>query len=283
MASSTVQKRSLIGVSPYPHRVSAELTPDTRMTSKAYLNSRAPIAFAHRGAHDGVGVIENTMTAFSAAIDLGYRYIETDAHSTSDGVVVAFHDDRLDRVTDRTGLIRELPWSEVRAARVGEDDHVPLLEELLGTWPEVRVNIDPKHDSVIEPLIGVLERAGAIERVCIGSFSDRRIDRVRRALGPRLCVGLGPVAIARLRLGSIGVPVGRIAGDCAQVPTKQGPVRLVDERFVRAAHRRGMQVHVWTVDEPAEMDRLLDLGVDGIMTDRAGTLREVLARRGAWP
>lgn len=252
------------------------------MPIKTYLDSPLPIAFAHRGAHDGADVIENTMTAFQAAVDLGYRYIETDVHATADGVLVAFHDERLDRVTDRVGLIRELPWSEVRAARVGATDTVPLLEDLLGTWPDVRVNIDPKHDTAVEPLTRVLEETNAVERVCVGSFSGRRIVRVRRALGPTLCTGMGPLEIGRLRVASYGVPAGRFAGNCAQVPTGRGRIALVDERFVRAAHARNIQVHVWTIDDEIEMDRLLDLGIDGLMTDRATALRSVLQRRGTW-
>jgi glycerophosphoryl diester phosphodiesterase len=240
------------------------------------------VGFAHRGAHDGGEVIENTMSAFAAAVDLGYRYVETDVHATADGHLVAFHDDRLDRVTDRQGLIRDLPWQEVKAARVGPNEHVPLLEDLLGTWPQLRVNIDPKHDNAVEPLIAVLRRAAAIDRVCVSAFSDRRIRRVRSALGPALCTGMGPAAIGRLRAASYGVPTGVLANDCAQVPTRQGRVRLVDERFIRAAHARGIAVHVWTIDDEAEMEHLLDLGVDGIMTDRAVLLRDVLERRGVW-
>jgi glycerophosphoryl diester phosphodiesterase len=253
-----------------------------RSPRKPFVDSPVPVGLAHRGAHDGAEVIENTMSAFAAAVDLGYRYVETDVHATADGVLVAFHDDRLDRVTDRQGLIRELPWSEVKAAQVGRNETVPLLENLLGAWPQLRVNIDPKHDSAIDPLVTVLERSGAIERVCVGAFSDRRISRVRNALGRRLCTGMGPAAIARLRLASYGVPTGSFANDCAQVPVKQGRVTLVDERFVHAAHDRDIAVHVWTIDDEAEMERLLDLGVDGLMTDRAVLLRDVLQRRGAW-
>jgi glycerophosphoryl diester phosphodiesterase len=249
---------------------------------KAFLDSPTPLAFAHRGAHDGTNVIENTMAAYEAAVELGYRYIETDVHATSDGELVAFHDERLDRVTDRTGLIRTMPWREVRSATVGVDERVPLLEDLLGAWPDVRINIDPKHDTSVEPLVDVVRRTNAVDRVCVGAFSDRRIARVRRALGERLCTGMGPRAIARLRASCYGAPVGRFAGDCAQVPVRTGRVTLVDERFVETAHRHGLQVHVWTIDDPGEMARLLDLGVDGIMTDRAATLRAVLEQRGEW-
>jgi glycerophosphoryl diester phosphodiesterase len=252
------------------------------MSPKRFLDWPGAIAFAHRGAHDGDEVIENTMSPFAAAADLGYRYVETDVHATADGKLVAFHDERLDRVTDRSGLIRELPWKEVQAARVGASERVPLLEDVLGTWPEVRVNIDPKHDSAVDPLVSVLSRTAAVERVCVGSFSEGRIARVRRALGPRLCTGMGPSAITRLRVASYGIPAGRFAGDCAQVPVGYGKVPLVDARFVRAAHRRGLQVHVWTIDDEAEMQRLLDLGVDGLMTDQASRLRDVFVRRGLW-
>jgi glycerophosphoryl diester phosphodiesterase len=250
---------------------------------KPYLDAPGPIAFAHRGAHDGADVIENTMRAFAAAVELGYRYVETDVHATADGVLVAFHDDRLDRVTDRVGLIRELPWRDVQAAVVGEHEGVPLLEDVLGTWPDLRVNIDPKHDTAVDSLVRVIERTGAVDRVCVGSFSDRRTDRVRTALGHRLCTAMGPVAVGRLRGASRRVPVGRFTADCAQVPVRQGRITIVDEQFVAAAHVRGIAVHVWTIDEPDEIDRLLDLGVDGIMTDRATALRTVLDRRGAWP
>lgn len=250
---------------------------------KLYLDVRGPIAFAHRGAHDGADVIENTMTAFSSAVELGYRYVETDVHATADGVLVAFHDDRLDRVTDRVGLIRELSWQEVRAAVVGESEHVPLLEDVLTTWPKLHVNIDPKHDSAVEPLVRVIERTGAVDRICVGSFSDRRTARVRAALGDRLCTAMGPVSVGRLRAASRHVPIGRLTADCAQVPVRQGRVTIVDEHFVQAAHVRGVAVHVWTIDDPVEMDRLLDLGVDGIMTDEATVLRDLMQRRGAWP
>jgi len=222
------------------------------------------------------------MPAFEAAVALGYRYVETDVHVTADGVVVAFHDDHLDRVTDRVGAIADLPWSEVARARVDGREPIPLLEDLLGTWPGLRVNIDPKHDEVVEPLATVLTRTGSVERVCIGAFSDRRLDRLRAMLGPRLCTSLGPMAVARLRAASYGVGRRRPDGCCVQVPPTAKGHALVDERFVATAHRLELAVHVWTIDEPDEMARLLDLGVDGIMTDRPAILREVLERRAEW-
>jgi glycerophosphoryl diester phosphodiesterase len=245
-----------------------------------FLDHAGPLAFAHRG---GAGDWpENTLPAFEGAVALGYRYLETDVHVTADGVLLAFHDESLDRVTDRQGLIRELPYDEVSRARVDGREPIPRLDELLGTWPEVRVNIDCKHDSAIDALVDVLYRTNSFRRVCLAAFSDKRLDRLRAKTGGGVTTSLGPKGIARLRAASFGARAGRFTAQCAQVPPTGGGRTLVDERFVRAAHDRGLQVHVWTIDEPEEMTRLLDLGVDGIMTDRPAVLKQVLEQRGEW-
>ena len=246
-----------------------------------FLDWPGPLAFAHRGGASEAP--ENTMPAFEHAVRLGYRYLETDAHVTADGKLIAFHDDRLDRVTDRTGVIGELPWSEVSRAKVDGREPIPLLEDLLTAWPDVRVNIDPKHDAAAEPLAEAIVRTGTVDRVCVAAFSDRRIDKVRSLVGPALCTGMGPRQIAQLVAASRGMPGGkRLRSPCAQVPPHQGRLPLVTERFVAAAHRLGVQVHVWTIDDREEMARLLDLGVDGVMTDRPNVLKELLVERGEW-
>ena len=136
----------------------------------------------------------------------------------------------------------------------------------------------------ITPLVEVLTRTAAFDRVCIGAFSGRRVARFRRLTQNRVCTSMGPTEVARLRASSYGVPVGRFAPACAcaQVPARAARMPLVDRRFVDAAHRRDLQVHVWTINDADEMGRLLDLGVDGIMTDRPAVLKEVLERRQAW-
>ena len=249
-----------------------------------FLDAPGVLAFAHRGAHgsDVGGVTENSMEAFQAAVRLGYRYVETDVHRTSDGVLVAFHDDVLDRVTDRTGRIGDLPWSAVSEARMAGGETVPLFEDLLGSWPDLRVNVEPKADGAVDLLAEVLERTGSVDRVCAGSFSGRRLAQLRQRLGPRLCTSLGPLGTVGLRVASFRVPIPRLPAACAQVPVRQGPIPVVDRRFVDAAHRRGLQVHVWTVDDPQEMRQLLDIGVDGLMTDRPAVLKDVLTARGLW-
>jgi glycerophosphoryl diester phosphodiesterase len=252
------------------------------MVRYAFLDWPGPIPFAHQGAHRDGGPGENTMSAFEAAIEMGYRYIETDVHATADGVLVALHDDTLDRVTDHTGVIANMRWAEVRKARVAGAEQVPLLEDLLGLWPDVRVNIDPKHDAAVDPLVDVIRRTGAIERVCIGAFSDRRLARIRGLLGPRLCTSMGPRQVARLLAASKGLPAGRFTAGCVQVPARRGIVPLVTKRFVDTAHQRNLPVHVWTINDPDEMRQLLDLGVDGIMTDAPDVLKQVMDERATW-
>ncbi|HEX7276347.1 MAG TPA: glycerophosphodiester phosphodiesterase [Acidimicrobiales bacterium] len=245
----------------------------------AYLDHPGPLAFAHRGG--AADFPENTMLSFESALRLGYRYLETDVRTTSDGVLLTFHDEVLDRVTDMTGRLGDLPWSEVSKARI-DGQPIPRLEEVLAAWPDARVNIDAKMDEAVAPLAEVIERVGAHDRVCVAAFTDLRLRQFRLLTGGRVCTAMGPRAIARLKGAGYRAPTGPFAAGCVQVPLYHGRIRVVDRRFVAAAHRRGIHVHVWTIDEPAEMDRLLDLGVDGIMTDRPTVLRDVLERRGEW-
>jgi glycerophosphoryl diester phosphodiesterase len=250
-------------------------------TLHPYLDHPSTLAFAHRGgAADG---IENTAAAFRRAADIGYRYFETDVHTTADGKLVAFHDTTLDRVTDASGKISALPWSEVQQARVGGKEPPALFEELLEEFPEARWNVDIKAEPALVPLVDLIRRASAWDRVCIGSFSEGRVARAMRLAGPRLATSYGVRGVMGLRLRSYGIPAAlRMGAVCAQVPESQSGIRVVDRRFVTATHERGLQVHVWTVNDADRMAALLDLGVDGIMTDHLETLRAVLTDRGVW-
>ncbi|GGT47109.1 glycerophosphodiester phosphodiesterase [Streptomyces purpureus] len=246
-----------------------------------YLDHPAPIPFAHRGGTaDG---LENTAAAFRRAAASGYRYFETDVHTTADGALVAFHDTTLDRVTDARGRIRDLPWSAVREARVAGKEPLPLFEDLLEEFPEARWNVDIKAESALAPLVELIRRADAWDRVCVGSFDEGRVARALKLAGPRLATSYGVRGVLGLRLRSLGIPAAlRRGAVAAQVPESQSGIRVVDRRFVAAAHARGLQVHVWTVNDPERMASLLDLGVDGIMTDHLETLRTVLTDRGVW-
>lgn len=240
-----------------------------------YLDFDGPIAFAHRGGGDAP---ENTLAAFTQAVDLGYQYLETDVHVTADGVVVAFHDDELSRTCHIAGRISELTWAAVSAARVGGSEPIPRLADLFDAWPDIRWNIDCKSDRAVEPLATEVQRHDALKRVCLASFSDRRIRRLRLRLGPTLCTAAATYELAALWSFGLGLGIPLVA----QVPVRRGPVGVVTERFVRRAHRHRLPVHVWTIDDAVEMHRLLDLGVDGLMTNRPETLRSVLVERDEW-
>ncbi len=214
-------------------------------------------------------------------MSLGYSYLETDVQATADGVLVAFHDRTLDRVTDRAGRISGLPQREVTAARIGGTDPIPLLEDLLGAWPEARFNIDVKDGPAVRPLVEVLRRTAAWDRVCITSFSARRLGAVRRQLPRPVCMATSPIGVGALQLGAPGRVLApqlrRMSVRCAQIP-----IRVASEPFLHRAHAAGLQVHVWTVNDREIMTGLLDLGVDGIMTDETAMLRDVLIARGQW-
>jgi glycerophosphoryl diester phosphodiesterase len=250
-----------------------------------YLDAGGPIALAHRGF--SAAAPENSMAAFAAAVELGYRYVETDVHVTADGIVVAFHDDTLDRVTDGTGAVVQQPWAVVRRARIAGVEPVPTLEELLGTWPDLRVNIDVKSEAAAVPTAEVIERTRAHDRVCVASFSDARRRAALRALSRPVATSAGNWTAGRFVLTAA---LGRQAAveralrevDCLQVPPRYRGVPVVTPATLAAAHRAGVQVHVWTVNSAAEMRRLLDLGVDGLVSDRADVLRDVLVERGQW-
>ncbi len=253
----------------------------------AYLASPVPRAFAHRGWHiDELDGMENSLSAFRRAADEGYHHLETDVQVTSDGVVVVHHDPILDRTTDRSGIVASLPWSEVRQARIAGKESISRLEDVLEELPNAHFNIDVKIDAAVEPFVRVINRTGSLDRVAAASFSAGRLRRIRRLGGPKLTMAMGPIS-AGVVWGNCRLPLVSLRfltrGVMAQVPMRYRRLSLVNESFVRMAHRYGAEVHVWTIDDADQMRLLLDTGVDGIVTDRPDLLRSVLLERGAWP
>jgi len=251
----------------------------TRRVPSRFLDHPRPLAFAHRG---GAGHFpENSFKAFEHAVGLGYAYLETDVHATADGTVVAFHDKTLDRVTDSAGAIAELTAAQVAAARIAGSEPIPLLADLLMTWPEHRFNIDVKDEPVIGPLVDLLKATNSWDRVCITSFSGRRLNATRRLLPQPVCMATPPAAVGAISAGTparvLAERFARLSIQCAQVPQQ-----VATRQFIRRAHAAGLQVHVWTVNDATSMASLLDLGADGIMTDQTEALRDVLIARGQW-
>jgi len=247
-----------------------------------YLDNTSPIAFAHRGGTSAAP--ENTLRAFDDAVTLGYRYVETDVHSTRDGRLVAFHDNDLQRTCGKPWQIEETDWSTLSTARIDGTDPIPLLEDLLTSWPDLRINIDCKSDAAMQPLIDTTRRSNCIDRICVGSFSDKRLQHIRSELGAGLCTSMGPQEVVRLVLGSTtGIPISPSRHALiAQVPVRQGPIPVVTRRSIARAHRLGLQIHVWTIDDPLQIGQLLDMGVDGVMSDDTRALKDVFVARNLW-
>ncbi|MFC4555988.1 glycerophosphodiester phosphodiesterase [Georgenia faecalis] len=262
-----------------------------------YLTWPGPLALAHRGG--GGEAPENSRAALEHMAALGFRYFETDARATADGVVVLQHDADLDRTTDGTGPLARRTWAEVARMRDRSGSAPLRLRDVLAEYPELRLNIDAKEDTVVGPLVREITDAGAEDRVCLASFSDARLRRMRAAFGGQVATSLGQRETARLVLAAAArVPPGaarrrplRVPAPggppprravAVQVPPRHGGIPVVTAPFVALAHRLGLAVHVWTVDDATAMTRLLDLGVDGIVTDRPRVLRAVLEARGEW-
>ena len=258
---------------------------------RPYLSHEHPIRLAHRGS--GVLWPQNTMPAFQGAVDLGCRYLETDLHMTADGKVVVFHDDHLDDLTDGNGKVWDGEWARLAtldAAYWFDPDHdyplrgtgigIPLFADMVATFPDALWNLDLKQSGIEQTVADEVARLNLEERVLIGSFHDSRIRRFRRATGGRVATSAGPRETAgALAAGRAGRAPGGSA-DAFQIPERVGLLKVAGRRFVDAAHRAGKQVHVWTVNDPEAMNRLLDLGVDGIVTDRPDLLNKVLKERG---
>ena len=248
--------------------------------SHPYLAGAGFAAFAHRGG--GLENPENSQRAFAAAVAMGYRYIETDVQATADGVVVVFHDDDLAPLTDGAGAIAALPYSEVRQALIHRSEPLMTLEEALIRFPDTRFNIDIKTDHALEPTLDLVRRMDVLDRVCLASFSDTRLARIRKRLGAAACTGGGPRDVAKLKFASWGLPLPGNACQCAQVPLKEYRIPIPTRRFIAHCNRQGVAVHAWTINSADEMRRLIRLGVNGIMTDRPSLLKQIAQEFGVW-
>ncbi len=258
-----------------------------------YLDGPHPRAYAHRGWHTGdLAGCENTLEAFRRAVDEGFAYLELDVHATADGVAVVHHDATLDRTTTGTGRIDAHTAEALRGVRVRGRLPLPRLDEVLAALPGTRITVELKSAAVVAPVLAALEAADAWDRVCVGGVVDGWLAAARAGGGPRLCTSMAQASAVGLRsrawLDALPrplswLPAPPVRGDLAQLPHRFGALTVVDAALVRTAHAQGREVHVWTVDDPVEMAQLLDLGADGLLSDRPDVLREVLRSRGRWP
>jgi glycerophosphoryl diester phosphodiesterase len=237
-----------------------------------------PVAIAHRGG--SLEAEENTLEAFAYAVGLGFRDIETDVHTTRDGVAVIHHDATLERMTGDPRAIAAMDWAEVARVRTHGGAAIPRVDEALAAFPEVRFVLELKAGGAAVALAPVLRRE--LDRVAVGGFEPRHTAEARTRLGDGLLWSPGRRGVLGLWLRGWGLPLPRPGFRVVHVPPVFRGIPVVTRRFVSAAARAGVAVQVWTVDEADEMERLLDMGVHGVMTDRPSVLRAVMRARGAW-
>jgi glycerophosphoryl diester phosphodiesterase len=240
---------------------------------------------AHRGL--ALEAPENTLLAFAKAIAAGVTHIETDVHVSADGVAMISHDPDLKRVAARSATVAHLTSHELRRVDLGSGQGFCSLAEALDAFPETRFNIDIKVPGAVQPTVDAIRNANAVPRVLIGSFgAARRLQAVRMLPGVATSVSSrGAIAaVAAARAGRVAV-LRRILRDvqAVQLPVSVAGMTTFTRRTVPAFHAAGVEVHAWTINEEAAMERLLDLGVDGLITDRADVALGVLARRASKP
>jgi glycerophosphoryl diester phosphodiesterase len=260
------------------------------MTDWPYLSLEHPIRFAHRGSR--ILWPENTMHAFARAVeDYEYRYLELDVRVTRDRRVMVFHDATMERVTNGAGKITDWDYAELAALDAaywfGEDEGYPLrggditvptLEEVYRTWPDVHVNIDLKASDIEWAVAEVVRACGREDSTLIGSFRDRRIARFRRITKGAVATSAGPRLVAAMIAAARAGRTLRSKVQAYQLPYNYRGMKITP-RLVDAIHRVDAQIHLWTVDEPEDMHRFLDMGVDGIVTDRPDLLNDAIEER----
>ena len=251
-----------------------------------FLSFEHPLRFAHRGST--ILWPENTLKAFQGAAGYGCQYIESDLHMTRDGIIVLFHDDKLERLTNGRGKIKNWDWEDLRRLDAayyfkpdqnfplrGKNISIPSLEEAVTAFKNIMFNLDLKQPCMEPALSEFIKKHRLQDRVLITSFNDFRTRRFQKLLKTASSAGIIETALNRIWTG-LGGRAYKTRAEAWQVPVKKGCFNVINKRLINAAHKAGIQVHAWTVNEPAEMDRLLKMGVDGIVTDRIDILTRII-------
>ena len=261
------------------------------------LDARTPLVMAHRGGAE-IGP-ENTLPTFERAAAMGVDVIEVDVHGTADGNLVVIHDATVDRTTDGSGRVSEMTLDELKKLDAGfrwsadggntfpfrgRGVRIPTLQEVFAAFPKMKFNVEPKQGtpSIIKPLCRIVRENAMTDKVVVGSFSQTILDEFR-AECPEVATSASASEVSKfLAMYKTGVSESYSPPmQALQVPEKAAGIEIVSKEFVEAAHRRNLKVHVWTVNQTADMQRLLDMGVDGIITDYPGRLMTLLGRQPA--
>ena len=243
------------------------------MSLHPYLKTPGVAISAHRGG--SMEAPENTLESFKYSLELGCAYIETDVQLSSDGIPYIFHDDDLSRLLGKDVTFNSLHSSEIQNLKLFESFDIPTLETALTTFPDALFQIDLKTDEVAIPAMKIIETLEAFDRVCIASFSSKRLALINE-MYPHVCLSMGPKEILKLLLASYGLYKKKVPGNCLQVPIYQYGIKLVTKRFIQYVQNIGLKIHVWTINDKNQMQQLINLGVDGIITDRPKALKDLL-------
>ena len=244
------------------------------MSIHPYLDVPGVAISAHRGG--SIEAPENTIESFEYSIELGSSYIETDVQLSSNGIPYIFHDDDLKRLFGKNIIFNSLHSDEIDELILFDKYKIPTLESTLQKFPDTLFQIDVKTDEVVLPTMEVIKKTNSTDKVCIASFSSKRLKQVHK-LYPEICLSMGPFEVMKLLLASFGLYRKKVPGNCLQIPIYQYGIKLVTKRFINYIHSIGLKIHVWTINDEDTMQKLIDLGVDGIITDRPKTLKDLLS------
>lgn len=240
---------------------------------KPYLNYSGLAVLAHRGG--SIESYENTLASFAYAQSIGCKYIETDVQVSLDGIPYIFHDESLERITGIKSIFSSITSSEIDKIRIFKDHPIPKLDTALKEFPELFFQIDLKTDLVAIPALEVIKKNNAEKRVCIASFNSNRLKQVKENY-PEMCLSMGPKEVAKLLLASFGLFKGEIPGDCLQVPIYSHGIKVVTKRFIKFVQSKNLKIMVWTINDKKTLKKLINMNVDGIITDTPKLLTELL-------
>tara|TARA_Y100001970_G_C14073442_1_gene770711 strand:- start:133 stop:879 length:747 start_codon:yes stop_codon:yes gene_type:complete len=238
------------------------------------------MAFAHRGGTEFAP--ENTYEAFSSAVSIGYKYLETDVHPNADNKLMAFHDSSVDRVTNYKGKICNFTSSELKKIKVKEKFQIPFLEDLIESFSKSFFSIDMKSDQSVKPLIKLIKSMNAVDRVCFASFSQDRIDYVRDEFDNKCITSMGPREIIKTKISSIINFKHKIIPKISSLPISRYRIKLLNKRHINFLKSLNIKVIAWTINDVEAINKLIDLGVDGIMTDNISVLKKILIKKNIW-
>lgn len=246
--------------------------------NKRYFDTARPHLLAHRGLsqHDS-GIDENSIAAFEQALKFGATHIESDVHATKDGVAVLFHDDDLERVANLSLKISELTFSQLQEISLANGSKVPSLKEVLEHFPTLRLNLDVKARPGCAATAAVINELEAFDRVLVSSFSRSRKRATLKLLDRRVATSASSTEVLGLWISHLllGIGFGLLAKnfDAIQIPRSFGPIRLDSKNFIQRAISHNLEVHFWTINDPAEAKVLLANGATGIVSDRVDLFR----------